>query len=87
MLSCFNMIMSSERCASCIGERRIACDSIRQDVAGKLALLGEVEFHFHSCNDFGNQLPACVAEAASELTSIGCDIPAPELVKQLNEAD
>lgn len=73
--------MSNERCANCEGIRKIDCDSIREDVARKLALLMEWQ---NLCNGFGTPQPACVTEAAYDLNGIGCTIPSLELVKDLN---
>jgi hypothetical protein len=73
----------NERCISCIGDRRVHCDLIRDDVAGKLALLAEFD---NLCHGFGDILPACVVEAAGNLACIGCDTRIPALVVELNQS-
>ncbi len=76
--------MTDERCIECVGNRKIECDSVRDEVAKKLAMLME---YSNLCHGFGYMPPACVTNTAYKLTDLGCAVPPYELVKELNPTE
>jgi hypothetical protein len=77
------MPMSTERCTNCVGELRDNCDLTRADVARKVVMLmGAIDL----CHGFGEPLPpACVTQAANELSRAGCATPVHRLIEDLNQ--